>query len=382
MIKKIQMKKTKKEKIYSYNALKGIGALFILFSHMSYLSDSKNPFWYIIWKNFMQYGSRFTTLFFLISGFFLAYTWKDRNFKDYIVSKLKRIYPLVIVVFILALGISILFSKNAEINKNVIIGSSTWIFNIFANIFLIKAFIPYEVTFYSFHGPSWYISVLFAFYIFGYIFLKKINSGDIEVKKIWLKKSLNICIITYGIELLICLIMAIIGKGSLYLRYVNPWFRIFGEGLAGILLCEYMPKIQKKVRFFKANIVEIFAVALFFIVYIFNNFNKLNIFSAWIWTFPFGFLLIAFKNDKGCVSKILKKKPFQFLGDISFELYMTHAFVYEGLPIIVGLVSKSLKETLIYYSGTRFIITLILSIIFAWIVNNLMNKAYKLKIFG
>ena len=47
--------------------------------------------------------------------------------------------------------------------------------------------------------------------------------------------------------LLICLIMTIIGKGSLYLRYVNPWFRIFGEGLAGILLCEYMPKIQKKV---------------------------------------------------------------------------------------------------------------------------------------
>lgn len=380
MIKEVDVKSNKKEKIYSYNAFKGIGALFILFSHMSYLSEAVNPFWNLFWKNFMQYGSRFTTLFFMISGFFLAYTWKDRKFKDYILSKLKRIYPLTIIVFILALGISILLSKNIEVNKNGEIGSPVWIFNVFANIFLIKAFVPYERTFYSFHGPSWYISVLFAFYVFGYIFLKKINSKNTKVREIWLKRSLNICIITYGIEFLICLAMVITGKGSLYLRYVNPWFRIFAEGLAGVLLCEYMPKIQRKIKFFKVNIIEIFAVILFFIVYIFNNFNKLNIFSAWIWTFPFGFLLIAFRRDKGCISKFLKKKPFQFLGNISFELYMTHAFVYEGLPIMVGIISKSLKETLIYYAGTRFIITLILSIVFAWIVNQLMNKMYKLKI--
>lgn len=382
MINEVQIKSKKKEKIYSYNAFKGIGSIFILFSHMAYLSDAVNPFWHSFWENFMRYGYVFTTLFFIISGFFLAYTWKDKNFKDYIISKLKRIYPLVIIVFTLALVITIVLSKNIEPNKNIPLGSLLWIFNIFANIFLLKAFVPYETTFYSFHGPSWYISALFGLYIFGYILLKKINSENTIVRKVWLKKSLNICIFTYGIEFLICLAMLISGKGSLYWCYVNPWFRIFGEGLAGILLFEYMPKIQKKVRLIKANIVEIFAVFLFFIVYIFNNFNKLNIFSAWIWIFPFGFLLIAFKNDKGCVSKILKKKPFQFLGDISFELYMTHAFVYEGLPIIVGIVSKSLKETLIYYAGSRFIITLILSIIFAWIVNNLMNRAYKLKIFG
>ncbi|KXB48328.1 acyltransferase [Tissierellia bacterium KA00581] len=376
------IKTSNNKKIYSYNAFKGIGSLFILFSHMSYLSKSKSNFCYNVWKYIMQFGSVFTTLFFLISGFLLAYTWKNKNFKEYIFSKLRRIYPLTCVVFILALVISIVFSKNPQINKNVVTGSSMWFFNIVMNIFLLKAFVPYEITFYSFHAPSWYISVLFLFYIFGYIFLKKINSENINIRKIWLKKSFIICILAYIVELLICIILQITNIKSLYLCYVNPYFRIFGECLAGILLCEYMPKIQKIVSYFKINIVEIFSLFLFFIIYSFNSFNRLNIFSCWIWIIPFGFLMIAFRNDKAIISRILKKKPFQFLGDISFELYMTHAFVYEGLPITVGLVSKSLKETLIYYSGTRFIITLILSIIFAWIVNNLMNKAYKLKIFG
>lgn len=375
------IKTSNNKKIYSYNAFKGIGSLFILFSHMSYLSKSKSNFCYNVWKYIMQFGSVFTTLFFLISGFLLAYTWKNKNFKEYIFSKLRRIYPLTCVVFILALVISIVFSKNPQINKNVVTGSSMWFFNIVMNIFLLKAFVPYEITFYSFHAPSWYISVLFLFYIFGYIFLKKINSENINTRKIWLKKSFIICILAYIVELLICIILQITNIKSLYLCYVNPYFRIFGECLAGILLCEYMPKIQKIVSYFKINIVEIFSLFLFFIIYSFNSFNRLNIFSCWIWIIPFGFLMIAFRNDKAIISRILKKKPFQFLGDISFELYMTHAFVYEGLPILVGMVNKSLKETLIYYAGSRFIITFILSIIFALIINKIINKLYRLKIF-
>ena len=142
------IKTSNNKKIYSYNAFKGIGSLFILFSHMSYLSKSKSNFCYNVWKYIMQFGSVFTTLFFLISGFLLAYTWKNKNFKEYIFSKLRRIYPLTCVVFILALVISIVFSKNPQINKNVVTGSSMWFFNIVMNIFLHKAFVPYEITFY------------------------------------------------------------------------------------------------------------------------------------------------------------------------------------------------------------------------------------------
>lgn len=63
-----------KRKIYSYNALKGIGAVGILFSHMSYLSDAVNPFWRIVYDHFMRFGSRCSSLFFVISGFLMAYT--------------------------------------------------------------------------------------------------------------------------------------------------------------------------------------------------------------------------------------------------------------------------------------------------------------------
>lgn len=47
----------KKEHIKTYNALKGIGVLGILFSHMSFLSDAQNSFWSVVYKVFMSKGA-------------------------------------------------------------------------------------------------------------------------------------------------------------------------------------------------------------------------------------------------------------------------------------------------------------------------------------
>ena len=77
-----------KEKILTYQALRGIAALFILFSHMHYLSASDNPFWHCLWNGFMSNCGIFTSFFFLCSGFFLQYTWKkDVSFGKYIKGK-------------------------------------------------------------------------------------------------------------------------------------------------------------------------------------------------------------------------------------------------------------------------------------------------------
>lgn len=164
-----------KRKIFSYNALKGIGAFGILFSHMSYLSEGKNPFWSWFYEHFMRYGSRCSSLFFVISGFFLAYTWKKADFGTYIKGKLRRIYPLTLIVFILAFICS--FIQSDTVNGNMAVGSPMWMISIILNITLLKAFVPNREIFYSFYGPSWYISVLFVFYIIGYFMVKKIKNS-------------------------------------------------------------------------------------------------------------------------------------------------------------------------------------------------------------
>ena len=166
----------KRQQIPTYNALKGLGAIGILASHMSYLSDSTNLFWKIAYEVFLSKGAICTTLFVLFSGFFLCYTWKEIGFKSYIIGKLKRIYPLTLLVFLAAIAVDILFKNNGIVNDTPL-GSKQWIFNVFANVFLFKAFIPIESTFYSFHGPSWYISFLFVFYIIAFPFVKQLHGN-------------------------------------------------------------------------------------------------------------------------------------------------------------------------------------------------------------
>lgn len=50
----------RRKQISSYNALRGICAVGILFSHMSYLGKGVNPFWSSLYVHFMKYGSRCT----------------------------------------------------------------------------------------------------------------------------------------------------------------------------------------------------------------------------------------------------------------------------------------------------------------------------------
>ena len=139
-----------RKRIDTYDVWRGIAALMILFSHMAYLSAATNPFWLWFHQHFMRYGALATSFFFLCSGFFLCYTWKNQSCGAYIKGKLKRLYPLTLVVFVLALLVDLVFSGNDIVNEGVATGSAQWFFNIFANLLLFKAFIPLESTFYSF----------------------------------------------------------------------------------------------------------------------------------------------------------------------------------------------------------------------------------------
>lgn len=191
------------------------------------------------------------------------------------------------------------------------------------------SFIPIESVFYSFHGPSWYVSVLFVFYIIGYFITKRIKNRNTNKPIIW---------------------------------------------LGGILLCELMPQIQKRIQSLNKDLLEIVALIVFVGFFIVNNFASSSTWGAWVWFIPVSLLLIAFYKDDGVISSLFKRRFWQFLGNISFEVYMTHAFVYEGLPVAAGVVSGTMKSWIVYHAGTRFVITLIASIVFAWVVHIVFNS--------
>lgn len=362
----------KREQITTYNAWRGIAAVMILFSHMSYLADAVNPFWHGFWTHFMHNGGICSSFFFIVSGFFLDYSWKNQDFKTYLKGKLKRIYPLTLIVFLLALAVDVLLSGNDIVSEGVTTFSTVWFFNAIANVFLFKAFIPFKTTFYSFHGPSWYISVLFVFYIVAYWFVKGIKSDNENTRQNWLKTLRKVALTAYILQFVLCIVIRFTKIPTLYPCYINPYFRIFGEGFAGILLCEYADVIQqgfdsvlKKLKL-NYTLTEFVALVLFLLNFILRDIFRWNIWSAWLQIVPMGLVLITFRKGNGAVSEVLTTRPFMFLGAISFELYMTHAFVYEGIPIAIGFVSKAFRDWIVYHAGTRFVITFIACIAFAW----------------
>lgn len=367
-----------KKAIVSYNALRGLCALGIFFHHNSYLAASDNLFWQGFYQEFLQYGSRCTSFFFILSGFLLAYTWKNESWGKYIKRKLVRLYPLVLLVFLMAVGCS--FVMNDAINGEVTLGSPLWWSNIVFNVTLTKAFIPFEVVFYSFHGPSWYISVLLGLYIAGYFFVKVLNSASGESGKLHLLRKMTVCVaLVYVAQFVLCLFIDTVGfsEYSLYLTYINPYFRILGEGLLGVLLCEYMPMIQQKIVGWNKTALEIIALISFILFLSLNRVISSSLWRAWIWFIPVGFLLVAFYGDQGLISAMLRGRSWQFLGSISFEMYMTHAFVYEGFPIIVGIFDKDLEKWFLNHAGTRLIFTLFFSLAFAWVVHQGINWGLK-----
>lgn len=105
----------------------------------------------------------------------------------------------------LAIAVDVVMGGNETVSGNVSVCSQKWWFNVFMGITMLKAFIPWESTFYSFHGPSWYISALVVFYVLFWVIARIMaDSGYKTRKKIWMGIILT-CIIAYVLQVVVCL---------------------------------------------------------------------------------------------------------------------------------------------------------------------------------
>ncbi len=231
----------------SYNAIRGFAAVGIFLSHMSYLKGSDVPFWRALYNLFFRHGSSCSSLFYIMSGFLAVYTWRNIGFREYISGKIKKIYPLVLGVLFLAIAVDVVMGGSETISGNVSVCSQKWWFNVFMGITMLKAFIPWESTFYSFHGPSWYISALVVFYVLFWVIARIMaDSGYKTRKKIWMGIILT-CIIAYVLQVAVCLTVDVkeLKNVRLWITYINPYFRIFGECFLGTIIAGYIDKIKK-----------------------------------------------------------------------------------------------------------------------------------------
>lgn len=142
--------------ILSLTGLRFIAALYVFLFHIQIRWPITNiPFL----KNILDQGATGMSVFFMLSGFLLAYRYVNANnsLKDYLVNRFARIYPVYIVVAITTLpwlGINFCADKTEDLIFKMAQASLL----VMSNIFVIQAWFPQFFSYWN-DGGSWSISV-------------------------------------------------------------------------------------------------------------------------------------------------------------------------------------------------------------------------------
>ncbi|MDH6354436.1 peptidoglycan/LPS O-acetylase OafA/YrhL [Dysgonomonas sp. PH5-45] len=317
-------------------------ALMVLLSHCS--SERVAPFFD---KHIFQEGYAGVGFFFILSGFIIAYSYRERilegevSREEFWVARIARIYPLHILTLLMVIFAGLVPFKSAI----------SWITHFVPNLFLIQSFIPVNHFYYSFNSPSWSLGCEQLFYL---LFPFLIS---------WLNDSKKL--------LLILIPLIIVALTGMYFTpdeetitnsiwYVNPITRL-PDFLIGLFLFHIYDKYKNiNISYTKASLLEISSIVLLLAFYLLSGYFSIVYRASIYYWIPISLTILIFAFRQGVISKILSNQYLVRLGEVSFGIYMFHF-------IIIILFNKIINETnvsLPFYISFFIIIFIVLSVSF------------------
>ncbi|ANI90021.1 hypothetical protein A9P82_12455 [Arachidicoccus ginsenosidimutans] len=287
-----------KKHFFALDGLRGVAAICVVIFHFSefiYPSDDKSP---------IGHGFLAVDFFFCLSGFVIGYAYDDRiqklGIKEFFISRLIRLHPLVVIGSILGF-LFFIFEPSKAVNA--------YSFRELALIFLCSTLLfPYSGmdnrynNNFGLNCPAWSLFWEYVANIVYAIVLKKIS-------KFWL------------IIIVVADAIALLFTGYRAGNIMGGWAGSnFFDGLAriafsfpmGLLLYRLQLKPKRHINF---TLLAIILVATFCI----TKWNWLIECAIVIFVYP---ALIIFGANS--VQNNTGKKVCTFLGNLSYPLYMTH----------------------------------------------------------
>ena len=301
----------------------------------------------------------FVQLFFALSGFviFLNYYEKIKNIIDlriFIIKRFRRLYPLHLFFLIIFALMEVLkyffilkyghqsFTESFSLNN----------FNNFLlNLFFLQHFADYN----TYNTPSWSISVEMMLYITaGVLFL-------------FPKKYIALILVLYLLAFLYFF-------NNIYGATIS--INAYLSGLYSFLIgCLFSYLYIKKKIVFKNSYFELFYFIILFIflieIFYFKFIDKHYLYSI---IFAFIFYLSCYLDKNSYLFNFIFNKFFNYLGKISYSIYLSHLFIFYALKQIFRFVFNHptvnvdgvVVLDLTYFEANLFIIsTYIITIIFS-----------------
>jgi peptidoglycan/LPS O-acetylase OafA/YrhL len=299
------MKHEQKKHFQSLDAFRGIAAVMIIIFHSSFYMDTL-PNALIVNSNI------FVDFFFILSGFVMGYAYLDRlsgetSLKEFVLLRFARLYPLhlfMLLVWVPFIGIKIyLFNQGVgatdpTIDNNVV--------SFIKNVFLLQGFSSL-----SWNYPAWSISVEFFTYIIFFMVF------SVLVRFPQYQQYIAISIIIVATYILKEDILSIKG----FLKCISEFF-------LGVGVLYLYQKTSLKINSFSVVLFTLLeSISLILTLYVISKIGENNAYLH-VTVAMFAMLIYIFSvQNEGVISRVLQKSFFQYLGKISYSIYMTHAII-------------------------------------------------------
>lgn len=308
------------KEILPLTSLRFLAALYVFLFHIHLrwpLDDKASPL-----AKFISLGAVGMSIFFILSGFVLAYRYGQNNslpLKKYAFERFSRIYPVYIVAAVVTIPwlFSSLPSDAGSVKQAV-----QAIFIVVADILLIQAWMPQLFGYWN-NGGSWSISVEMFFYaLFPFVLVKIKNMETIWIKRmmmgLWIASALP------GLS------WALFPKSfDMTVFYSVPLFRLaeFLVGVcAGILFLRgHRPKNAGR------SFLIISAALILYLTFGPHGVKGYVVHN--LFTVPMiAYLIFSAASLKdGFVYRVMACKPMVYMGHISYSFYSFQALVVMSL---------------------------------------------------
>jgi len=312
--------------------LRFIAALYVFLFHMQINWPlTQRP----IWKGIIEQGAVGMSLFFMLSGFVLAYRYAKggESAKDYFVNRFARIYPVYLFVALATLPfLGVTLSASTVSDAIVSIGKA--VFLIVSNIFLIQAWFPQLFSYWN-DGGSWSVSVE----TFCYLLLPLMLPWLVKRSA---KQLLLALLVFYVVAIMPGISMKLFGSPEFSVFYAIPAFRL-PEFLMGVCVFLVARVRSEKKQHPILSTLLVGAAAYLYFYYLAASGTQMPAYVGHNWaTLPFiALLLYVMSNGKDILSRMMGNPVFVWLGKISYCFYSFQALV---LKLIIShhdsLVSK------------------------------------------
>ena len=405
------------KKIKSLQSFRGLACLTIVISHFS-----TNSF---LAQNSLVANSNYMVMFFFtLSGFVISHSYSEKlhNLKllgDFTFKRFRRLWPLHFTILLIYVFFEIVkhffieYSSYTTTNNTPAFAGQTSIKNLIESIFLIHALFENK---FPWNGPSWSISTEFYTYlIFGLIMFIYKKKSFFVLAFIFIFYALiearHLIDINYINEFkkfvdsspdsVICHHLSCRWNFINFNRFTgnnlagfSTISRLFAETIFAFSLGAITNLIYKKISHF--NVHEIFGwLFLVLSIYLVSLTGGSVIFlisktTVLIVVFSILILLSSLLDNNSFYGKVLNLSFFQFIGKISYSLYMIHALIaylfFNFLRILVKVdVTLTEENTAAHFNFTQTeatlytLIYIFISIVSSWILYEHVENRFRAK---